>query len=145
MIGYAAMRVVTLLLPATGQIAVVLAALAICAGPGHGPGAAAAVAMTPPPALLHPQQHHPGAQSSVRSPRPPSLAPAAPGGTVEGAAAQARPMGRPKICLVLSGGGARGAAHIGVLKVLEELRVPVDCIAGTSDWARWSAVRMPAA
>jgi NTE family protein len=39
---------------------------------------------------------------------------------------------RPKICLVLSGGGARGAAHIGVLKVLEELRVPIDCIAGTS-------------
>lgn len=36
------------------------------------------------------------------------------------------------VCLVLSGGGARGAAHIGVLKVLEELRVPVDCIAGTS-------------
>jgi NTE family protein len=33
---------------------------------------------------------------------------------------------------VLSGGGARGAAHVGVLKVLEELRVPVDCIAGTS-------------
>ncbi|MEO8486348.1 MAG: patatin-like phospholipase family protein [Betaproteobacteria bacterium] len=42
------------------------------------------------------------------------------------------PPGRPKVCLVLSGGGARGAAHIGVLKVLEEMRVPVDCIAGTS-------------
>jgi len=39
---------------------------------------------------------------------------------------------RPRTCLVLSGGGARGAAHIGVLKVLEEMRVPVDCIAGTS-------------
>jgi NTE family protein len=39
---------------------------------------------------------------------------------------------RPKIGLVLSGGGARGAAHIGVLKVLEELRVPVDLIVGTS-------------
>jgi len=39
---------------------------------------------------------------------------------------------RPKVCLVLSGGGARGAAHVGVIKVLEELRVPVDCIAGTS-------------
>ncbi|MDC8786081.1 patatin-like phospholipase family protein [Roseateles koreensis] len=39
---------------------------------------------------------------------------------------------RPKICLVLSGGGARGAAHTGVLRVLEELRVPIDCIAGTS-------------
>lgn len=39
---------------------------------------------------------------------------------------------RPKICVVLSGGGARGAAHVGVLKVLEEYRVPVDCIIGTS-------------
>jgi NTE family protein len=39
---------------------------------------------------------------------------------------------RPRICLVLSGGGARGMAHIGVLKVLEDLRIPIDCIAGTS-------------
>lgn len=39
---------------------------------------------------------------------------------------------RPRVCLVLSGGGARGAAHIGVIKVLEELRVPIDCVAGTS-------------
>jgi len=39
---------------------------------------------------------------------------------------------RPKICLVLSGGGARGAAHVGVIKVLEEYRVPIDCVAGTS-------------
>src|SRR5208283_1996414 len=40
--------------------------------------------------------------------------------------------GRPRVCLVLSGGGARGMAHIGVLKVLEELKIPIDCIAGTS-------------
>ncbi len=39
---------------------------------------------------------------------------------------------RPRIGLVLSGGGARGFAHIGVLRVLEEMRVPIDCIAGTS-------------
>lgn len=38
----------------------------------------------------------------------------------------------PRIGLVLGGGGARGAAHIGVLEVLEELRIPVSCIAGTS-------------
>jgi len=44
----------------------------------------------------------------------------------------ALPAPRPRIGLVLSGGGARGAAHIGVLKVLEELRVPVDIITGTS-------------
>lgn len=40
--------------------------------------------------------------------------------------------GRMKIGLVLSGGGARGGAHVGVLKVLEELQVPIDYIAGTS-------------
>lgn len=39
---------------------------------------------------------------------------------------------RPKVALVLSGGGARGLAHIGVLRVLEELRVPVDIVVGTS-------------
>jgi NTE family protein len=39
---------------------------------------------------------------------------------------------RPKVGLVLSGGGARGVAHVGVLKVLEELRVPVDFVAGAS-------------
>jgi NTE family protein len=42
------------------------------------------------------------------------------------------PNGRPRIGLVLGGGGAKGAAHIGVIKVLEELRIPIDCIAGTS-------------
>ena len=43
-----------------------------------------------------------------------------------------KPVGRPMVCLVLSGGGARGAAHIGVIRVLEEYRVPIDCITGTS-------------
>src|SRR4051812_8982941 len=38
----------------------------------------------------------------------------------------------PRIGLVLSGGGARGLAHVGVLKVLEEMRVPVHCVTGTS-------------
>jgi NTE family protein len=40
--------------------------------------------------------------------------------------------GRPKIALVLSGGGAKGFAHIGVLKVLEQEGIPVDLIVGTS-------------
>ncbi len=44
----------------------------------------------------------------------------------------AEPLQRPRIGLVLAGGGAKGGAHVGVLKVLEELRVPIDCIAGTS-------------
>ncbi|MFN3496571.1 MAG: patatin-like phospholipase family protein, partial [Hydrogenophaga sp.] len=39
---------------------------------------------------------------------------------------------RPRIGLVLSGGGARGLAHVGVLKALEQARVPVDFIVGTS-------------
>ena len=39
---------------------------------------------------------------------------------------------RPRIGLVLGGGGARGAAHIGVLKELERQRIPIDAIAGTS-------------
>ncbi|MGD9874137.1 MAG: patatin-like phospholipase family protein [Kiritimatiellia bacterium] len=43
-----------------------------------------------------------------------------------------KPSERPKVGLVLSGGGAKGFAHIGVLKQLEEMRIPVDYIAGTS-------------
>ena len=55
---------------------------------------------------------------------------AAPDGTVDADRAGPRP--RPRIGLVLSGGGARGAAHIGVLKTLESMHVPIDAIAGTS-------------
>ncbi|MFO1314854.1 MAG: patatin-like phospholipase family protein [Burkholderiales bacterium] len=39
---------------------------------------------------------------------------------------------RPRIGLALSGGGARGIAHVGVLKVLEEMRIPISCVTGTS-------------
>lgn len=39
---------------------------------------------------------------------------------------------RPLTALVLSGGGARGMAHVGALRVLEELRVPFDLVVGTS-------------
>lgn len=41
-------------------------------------------------------------------------------------------MERPKIGIALGGGGALGLAHIGVLEWLEENRIPVDCVAGTS-------------
>ena len=51
---------------------------------------------------------------------------------VTGAPQAAEPGARPRIGLVLGGGGARGAAHIGILEVMERLRVPVDCVAGTS-------------
>jgi NTE family protein len=46
--------------------------------------------------------------------------------------ATATATGAPRIGLALSGGGARGLAHIGVLKVLEEMRVPISCVTGTS-------------
>ena len=39
---------------------------------------------------------------------------------------------RPKVGVVLGGGGAKGASHIGVLKYLEELDIPIDYVAGTS-------------
>lgn len=62
--------------------------------------------------------------------------------------AQAEVAARPRVGLVLSGGGARGAAHIGVLEVLEKARVPVDCVAGTSMGAliagAWAAGMTPA-
>ncbi len=46
--------------------------------------------------------------------------------------AVAQDVPRPKVALVLGGGGARGAAHIGVLKVLEAEHIPVDYVVGTS-------------
>jgi NTE family protein len=46
-------------------------------------------------------------------------------------AAAAGPPG-PRVCLVLSGGGARGAAHIGILKILDREKIPIDLIVGTS-------------
>ena len=42
------------------------------------------------------------------------------------------PTDRPRIGLVLGGGGARGIAHVGVIRVLEEMRIPIDYVAGTS-------------
>jgi NTE family protein len=52
--------------------------------------------------------------------------------TGPGIAAQAVAEGKPRLVLVLSGGGARGAAHIGVLKVLEENHIVPDMVVGTS-------------
>src|SRR5574344_1517953 len=39
---------------------------------------------------------------------------------------------RPTVALVLSGGGAKGAAHVGVIKYLQEIGIPVDIVLGTS-------------
>ena len=52
--------------------------------------------------------------------------------TMSSMTAQAAGAERPRVGLVLGGGGARGAAHIGVLRELERHRVPIDAIAGTS-------------
>ena len=80
---------------------------------------AAANTPAPPPAP-------PPASDSPSTVQPAIAAPApAPGPA-------ATPAKRPRIGLVLAGGGAKGGAHVGVLKVLEQLHVPVDCIAGTS-------------
>jgi NTE family protein len=44
----------------------------------------------------------------------------------------AEPLRRPRVGLALAGGFSRGIAHIGVLKVFEQNRIPIDCLAGTS-------------
>lgn len=49
---------------------------------------------------------------------------------------------RPKIAVVLAGGGAKGAAHIGVLKALEEMHIPVDYLTAPV-WVPMLAACMP--
>ena len=71
------------------------------------------------------------------APAAPATSPAAASGAFDSTAAApnattALPAKRPRVGLVLAGGGAKGGAHVGVLKVLEQMHVPVDCIAGTS-------------
>ena len=45
---------------------------------------------------------------------------------------QSEPKERPRVGLALAGGFARGIAHLGVLRVLREAGIPIDCVAGTS-------------
>jgi NTE family protein len=45
---------------------------------------------------------------------------------------QKEPRERPRVGLALAGGFARGIAHLGVLRVLREAEIPIDCVAGTS-------------
>ncbi len=49
-----------------------------------------------------------------------------------GATESPEPTPRPRLALVLAGGGALGLAHVGVLRTLEEMRVPIDVVTGTS-------------
>lgn len=116
--------------------------------PGEGPALPAD--MPPLPAALAPAPAL-GATvavtTSALSAAPPAPLPAAPAAApvqpsaAAGAAPAAPPraaigpagMGqRPRVALVLSGGGARGLAHVGVFKALRQLRIPYDCIVGTS-------------
>ncbi len=62
----------------------------------------------------------------------PAAAPTQADASASSTAAQDSKKGRPRIGLALGGGGARGAAHVGVLKVLQEEGIPIDVIAGTS-------------
>ena len=54
--------------------------------------------------------------------------------------AENNPVIRPKIGLALGGGGARGAAHIGVLRTLEKENIPIDYLVGTSAGALIAAL-----
>ena len=77
-----------------------------------------------------PPEERSKAEATPNAPTQPTPAETPPGANVLGPAVV--PAGRPRIGLVLSGGGARGAAHIGVLKVLDQMHIPIDAIAGTS-------------
>ncbi|MBS0321015.1 MAG: patatin-like phospholipase family protein [Proteobacteria bacterium] len=104
------------ILPATrGVVAIVLVALGPVAhaqAPGTAPRAAAPAAAAP------------AAPQAAPAPAP-TLAPPP-------ALADRADKPRPRIGLVLSGGGARGLTHVGVLHVLEQMRIPIDYIAATS-------------
>lgn len=76
----------------------------------------------------------PVAAPALVTPRTQVAAVPAGGGPSDGLSPQ-----RPRIGLALSGGGARGFAHVGILRALERLRVPIDCIAGTSAGAAVAA------
>ncbi|WP_375164344.1 patatin-like phospholipase family protein [Burkholderia thailandensis] len=120
----------------TGATSALAAASAVATASATGVAASAAAASSaaseatpdaaaaPAPALA--TSDAAGATASAQA-APASAATDAPVCTPDGG----RP-GRPAIGLVLSGGGARGYAHLGVLKVLEANRIPVDCIAATS-------------
>jgi NTE family protein len=121
-----------------------LIAAVVAAQPGHAQSAVSAPAGTdgsyrtehvaPSTAGSGVVPAQPPALRLAAAPELPMATPAAtPAATPIAAGSEAAPAhGRPRIGLVLSGGGARGFAHIGVLRVLEELRVPVDVVTGTS-------------
>src|SRR5574343_949676 len=86
------------------------------------PGLVLAAVLLSPPAWAAPEPAAAPARPAAGA-APPAAPPTAPANAATA---------RPRLGLVLSGGGARGLAHVGVLKVLERERIPVDLIAGTS-------------
>ncbi|KAF1686259.1 patatin [Pseudoxanthomonas broegbernensis] len=94
-----------------GTLLAMAGGTASAAEPRPDESAAAAMAARPGPALA----------ASEDAPPPGRSCPQRDGDTA-----------RPRVGLALGGGGARGMAHIGVLRKLEQMRIPVDCIAGTS-------------
>ncbi len=111
----------------TFRAAAVLIIACLVAAPAPSAGAAAVAAPTPPRSpgvALPPREVETVPVEELLRGEP--VVPERPEG--EGAPAA----GRPRIALALGGGGARGLAHVGVLEALAEMRVPVDCVAGTS-------------
>jgi len=130
------MRAVAAAAAAAVLAGVVLDATAAPAAPSPGEaGASGAPNASVPAAALQPLPDMAPASSPAAASRlslgvTAQLSPSVTSRALPAAASQAPR--RPRIGLVLSGGGARGAAHIGVLEVLEALHVPIDAIAGTS-------------
>ncbi len=104
--------------PHASRAALILAALALFAS--------AASAQTPPP-----EQTPPPPPSSQKQAAPP-VTEQTPGTAAADAQSQSHPQRRPRIGLVLEGGGALGLAHIGVIQWFEEHHIPVSYVAGTS-------------
>lgn len=105
--------------PGLGGIVISVLALSGTPLSASSTGTSPMIALATPPATA---SANPAPTTAVT----PTAAPA------RGALADGPASRRPRVGLVLSGGGARGGAHLGVLRVLEELRVPVDLIVGTS-------------
>src|SRR5262245_25747470 len=85
---------------------------------------AAAGCVTPGPADAPPPPSAAGDAAGAETAVPPPPPPPSPSPT------SPPTVRRPKIGLALGGGGARGGAHVGVLKVLEQMHVPIDYVAG---------------